>query len=63
MFNELTALSAPESLWLNTVGLICFAAFALAAIGGMPDKRQLIKLWEVGLSGYRARSTRGRAQR
>ena len=35
MFNELAAVSAPESLCLNAIGLICFAAFALAAIGGI----------------------------
>jgi hypothetical protein len=32
MFDEIAALSAPESLWLNVVGLICFGTFALSAL-------------------------------
>ncbi len=35
MFNELAALSQPESLWLNFAGLIYFAAFALWAVSGV----------------------------
>jgi hypothetical protein len=35
MFDELAALSSPECLWWNAVGLICFAAFALMAISGL----------------------------
>ncbi len=55
MFNELAALSTPESLWLNFTGLICFAAFAFWAmwsVGGGPGARLyrliLSQLW----SGY-----------
>ena len=43
MFNELAAISAPEGLWLNAVGLICLVAFALAPIGGVGGGTRLTR--------------------
>jgi len=56
MFDELAALSSPEGLWLNAVGLICFVAFALGAIssqgGGTRLKRRRLII-ALPWSGYR----------
>jgi hypothetical protein len=60
MLNELAALSTPESLWLNAVGLICLAAFALAAIGGVGRGTRLKRYGLIFIpqwSGYRIGAT------
>ena len=41
MFDELAALSSPEGLWLNAVGLICFVAFALGAMSSLGSGTRL----------------------
>jgi hypothetical protein len=56
MFDELAALSSPECLWLNALGLICLAAFALVAITGLGGGTKLKRYWLViaqSGSGYR----------
>jgi hypothetical protein len=50
MFTELSALSQPESLWLNLAGLIGFAAFALWAAFGVCGGGPGAKLYRITLN-------------